>query len=75
LAFEKEKKINILIMAAGAVAAVVGIAVYLYASRLGGVVISLIGLSLLVIGFTIQGVFYKMKMMEILSNNKRTNGK
>ena len=73
MAFEKEKKINNIVMVIGAAAAVAGLAVLFAVSLVAGILILMVGTALLVISFSVSNVFYKIKMIELLENRKKTN--
>ena len=75
LAFEKERRSNSIVMAAGLIAAVAGFAAYFTISKNLGVVLMIIGVATLVITATISNAFYKINMKEYLDELKRTNKK
>lgn len=60
-------------MVIGAAAAVAGLAVLFAVSLVAGILILMVGTALLVISFSVSNVFYKIKMIELLENRKKTN--
>jgi uncharacterized membrane protein HdeD (DUF308 family) len=75
MAFAKEKRINNIMILAGLIAAASGLVIWFAANKTAGVIVFIVGLSLLLIGWTISGVFYRIKMMELMENRKKTNEK
>ncbi|MDR1404007.1 MAG: hypothetical protein LBJ20_00330 [Candidatus Methanoplasma sp.] len=73
MAFEKEKRINRLVMLAGLVTTASGVLVCFAMSVLAGIIILIPGISLLAASWTIYNVFYKMKMKEIMEKRMKTN--
>ena len=64
LAYEKEKRINYLVMAAGIVSAAVGIILYFSGHATAGILALIAGISVLVITLTVYNVLFKIDMME-----------
>jgi len=75
LAFEKERRNNNIMMTAGAIAAVAGAVVLFTVNRAAGVLILIVGISLLVIGFSVSNVLYKIKMVELFEGRNKSNEK
>ncbi|MCL1811505.1 MAG: hypothetical protein FWG41_04750 [Methanomassiliicoccaceae archaeon] len=72
MAFEKERKTNNLIIAAGAILSALGLAIYfMTAQKVPGVLILILGVSLLVIGLTISNALFKIRMVEMLKENRK----
>jgi hypothetical protein len=70
MAFEKAKKLNYVVMGSGFAVAAAGVAVYLHGTELAGVLLSIAGVSLLIVTFTVSNLFFKIKMMEMHENRK-----
>ncbi|MCL2032662.1 MAG: hypothetical protein FWH45_01480 [Methanomassiliicoccaceae archaeon] len=62
-------------MAIGLIAAAAGVAVYFMSSKLAGVLLMVAGISVLIITWTIAGVFFQIKMREEYKERKRMNEK
>jgi fatty acid desaturase len=71
--FERERKLNLIAMAVGVILAAAGFILYFFVSGAGGILFMIAGVAILVITVTISGVFYKVDMIELLENRKKTN--
>jgi uncharacterized membrane protein HdeD (DUF308 family) len=72
LAFEKEKKMNNLVIVMGVISSAAGLAVYfMTAHKATGILILIVGVSLLVISLTISNIFFRIRMAELLGENRK----
>lgn len=72
MAFEKEKRNNNILMASGAIIAAVGLLLYFLDHPTAGVLVLILGVSMVVISWSISSVFYKIQMKELMESRKRS---
>lgn len=58
-------------MVAGIISAAAGLAICFTVSRIGGVIVLMIGISLLVMTFSVSNFFYRIKMKELFEGNSK----
>ena len=73
MAFEKEKKMNALAMAAGVILAAAGLIIYFTFSKIAGILLLIAGVAIFVITMSISSVFYRIKMIELFEGRKMNN--
>ena len=66
LAYEKEKRINYLVMAVGIVSSAAGIILYFSGHATAGILVLVAGISVLLITLTVYDVLFKIDIMEKL---------
>ena len=71
MAFEKERKINYAIIAAGLLLAALGTIMFFTRGGVAWILVLVLGIFLLFAGGSIWSIFYKMDLMEYLRNNKQ----
>lgn len=73
LAFEKEKKINSIIIVAGILLSLIGLLIFFMFNFLVGAIILLVGLVMLTIGWTVSNLLFKLKMKDFQNSRKRSD--
>ena len=71
MAFERERKLNSIAMAAGFILAVGGFAAFFLVNKTLGIVLMIAGVVVIVITATISSAFYKIDMIEYLEERRK----
>jgi lipopolysaccharide export LptBFGC system permease protein LptF len=71
LTYEKEKKINTVMLVTGVVLAAAGFAAYFMVNSILGIVMMIAGVAVIVIASTISGAFYKIDYIENRKKNEK----
>ena len=64
MAFEREKRINTVMTVVGGLLALSGLMVYFMEMKVAGIVLMVFGAAILMISWTISGLFFKLRMRE-----------
>ncbi len=72
MSFDKERSRNTWVMLSGVTLVCLGLVLAMTVNKIGGIVILIIGISILMVAWAILNMFYQLDMKEMLDNSKRS---